>query len=124
MPLFETTVLAASVLVGLSLSASAGPFEDGSSAYRRGDFATAMEIWRPLADHGNVGAQFAVGNLYKGGLGVPQGYAQAFAWYRKAADRGFREAEAQVGIMYEQGLGVSPDDARGGGMVPQGRRAG
>jgi hypothetical protein len=35
-------------------AAVAGPFEDGSAAYARGDYATAMRLWRPLADQGDA----------------------------------------------------------------------
>ena len=98
---FPRTGLLALMLVGFSWSFSgpalAGPFEDGATAYRAGDFATALEHWRPLADRGNAAAQFALGNMYDSGMGVPQDYAQAFAWTRKAADRGFRDAQNKVG---------------------------
>jgi TPR repeat protein len=29
-------------------------FEDGMAAYQRGDYATAMRLWRPIADQGGV----------------------------------------------------------------------
>jgi hypothetical protein len=35
-------------------AAVAGPFEDGGAAYARGDYATAMRLWRPLADQGDA----------------------------------------------------------------------
>ena len=30
--------------------AIAGPFEDGVAAAQKGDYATALRLWRPLAD--------------------------------------------------------------------------
>jgi TPR repeat protein len=44
--------------LGLAASVAAGPLEDGLAAYSRGDYATAMRLWRPLADRGEADAQF------------------------------------------------------------------
>jgi hypothetical protein len=38
----------------------AGPFKDGQVAYSRGDYATAMSLWRPLAEQGDAPAQTAL----------------------------------------------------------------
>ena len=46
----------------------AGPYEDGSDAYARDDYATALRIWRPLAEQGNRDAQTAVGMMYRHGM--------------------------------------------------------
>jgi hypothetical protein len=51
--------------------ATAGPIEDGYAAYQRGDYATAMRLWRPLADQGNVFAQDFLGAMFS--HVVPQG---------------------------------------------------
>ena len=44
----------------------------GEKAYDRGDYATALKEWRPLADQGDAKAQFYLGNMYLYGEGVPQ----------------------------------------------------
>ncbi len=50
-----TSALIATLLtLGLSLPASAGPFEDGQAAYDRADYATALRLWTPLAAQGNA----------------------------------------------------------------------
>jgi TPR repeat protein len=91
--------------------AVAGSREDGWTAYGRGDYATAMAYWRPLADQGNVLAQLILGQMYlKGGGGVPQDYAQALVWYRKAADQGNAAAQGMLGRMYANGHGVPQDN--------------
>ncbi|GBF27594.1 hypothetical protein MnTg02_02648 [bacterium MnTg02] len=36
----------------------AGPGEDGARAFKRGDYATALRLWRPLAEQGDAYAQF------------------------------------------------------------------
>ncbi len=38
-------------------------FEAGWRAYEQGDFGTALAAWRPLAEAGDVRAQFNVGPL-------------------------------------------------------------
>jgi TPR repeat protein len=40
--------------LNLAAPAEAGPFEDASAAYERGDYATALRLWRPLADQGDA----------------------------------------------------------------------
>jgi hypothetical protein len=37
--------------------AFAGPYEDGLATHKRGDYATALLLWRPLADQGDADAQ-------------------------------------------------------------------
>jgi uncharacterized protein len=69
-------------------TAVAGPVEDAAAAYKRGDYATAMRLFRPLADEGDASAQVVLGFMYKRGQGVPQDFAAAVRWYRLAADQG------------------------------------
>ena len=61
---------------------AAGPFEDGVAAAKRGDYATAFQLWRPLAEQGHAIAQANVGVMYYEGRGVTQDYAEAVKWYR------------------------------------------
>jgi uncharacterized protein len=104
--LLRTTLTAALVLVALAGAAVAGPFEDGGAAFARGDYATAMRLWRPLAEQGDALAQSNLGQMYSRGQGVPQDYAAAASWYRKAADQGDAFAQYNLGIMYANGRGA------------------
>ena len=71
-----TRALFAAVLsLWLTTSAWAG-FDEGVAAYDRGDYATAFEEFRPLAEQGNDDAQFNLGVMYGNGQGVPQDYAE------------------------------------------------
>jgi uncharacterized protein len=115
------------LVLSLSLAApvAAGPLEDASAdyerrrsanaealaAYNRGDYATALRLWRPLADQGNASAQISLGLMYANGHGVPQDYAEVVKWYRKAADRGNAAAQINLGLMYANGHGVPQDYA-------------
>jgi TPR repeat protein len=67
--------LAAVVLVLSVAPVAAGPFEDGLDAASRGDYATAILLWRPLADQGNAIVQTMLGTMYIGTKGVPKDYA-------------------------------------------------
>jgi TPR repeat protein len=101
----------AAVILVLSVAgqAAAGPFEDGLDAASRGDYATAIRLWRPLADQGNAIVQTILGTMYTGGGGIPQDYATAVSWYRRAADQGNPIGQQLLGDMYANGHGVPQD---------------
>ncbi len=56
----------AGVVLSLMLTgaAAAGPYEEGVAAYQRGDYATALRLWRPLAEQGDARAQFCPSSKY------------------------------------------------------------
>lgn len=89
---------------------AAGPIEDTAEAVRRGDYASALRVWRPLADQGNATAQALLANSYLSGLGVEQDYAEAAKWLRKAADQGYAQAQFGLELMYANGDGGLPQD--------------
>ncbi len=49
------------MLVSLTGAVRAGPLEDAEAATRRDDYATAIPIYRSLAEKGDVGAQKRLG---------------------------------------------------------------
>ena len=103
--------LFAGVTLGLTAQAWAG-WDEGQAAYQRGDYATALREFRPLAEQGNALAQNKLGYMYRNGIGVTQDYAEAVKWYRKAAEQGYAKAQFNLGIMYDNGLGVPQDYAQ------------
>ena len=84
----------------------AGPFDDGVAAYRRGDFTTALRLWRPLANQGIAEAQFNIGNMYYDGDGVQMNLLEAADLYLLAATQGYAPAQHNLARMYERGEGV------------------
>ena len=94
------------LLVSSSLLAQSG-FEKGAAAYKRGDYQTALEVFRPLAENGDVKAQSILGLMYSYGEGVPEDYREASRWYRRAADQGSSVAQYNLGMLYLEGKGVS-----------------
>ncbi len=71
-------------ILGLTAPAWAG-WDEGVAAYKRGDYATALREWRPLAEQGNAKAQYNLGVMYGNGVGVPQDEAQAYMWFKLAS---------------------------------------
>jgi len=96
----------------LATPAGAG-FDEGMTAYNRGDYATALREWGSLAKQGNASAQYGLGWMYAAGRGVPQDYGEAERWFRKAAEQGNAEAQFNLGQIYRMGEGVPQDYAEG-----------
>ncbi len=84
-------------------------FEEGLAAYERGDYETALQEFKPLAEKGHAGAQFNLGVMYDEGHGVPKDYVEAFKSYKKAAEQGHGKAQHNLGFMYFMGKGVTQD---------------
>ena len=96
-------------LMLLVIPAQAQDFDTGLAAYDRGDYATALQEWRPLARSGDVAAQYNLGLMYRKGEGVPQDDREAVRWYRRAAEQGDAKAQNNLGVMYNNGEGVAQD---------------
>jgi TPR repeat protein len=84
----------------------ADPFDDGVTAYHDKEYTKAAELWRPLAESGNAGAQYLLGSLYLEGHGVEHNDAVAFMWFLRAANQGDAAAQYNVGASYAEGTGV------------------
>ena len=103
------------LLLASTLSvAVAAPLEEADAAYTKGDYVTAVRLWRELAKQGNASAQFGLGRMYQTGRGgLPRDEVQAAAWFQKAAAQGNAKAEANLGILYEWGRGgLLQDDSQ------------
>ena len=84
-----TSILA--FLMTLSTPVAAQDFDKGFAAAQAGDYATALQEWKPLAEAGDATAQNDIGIMYEYGLSVSQDYAEAIKWYRLAADQGYAD---------------------------------
>ncbi len=93
----------------VALPAMAQDFEKGWAAYYRGDYATALKEWQPLAEQGHPGAQHNLGVMYFDGEGVSQSYSVAMKWWHKAAEQGYAKAQFTIGATYALGYGVPRD---------------
>jgi TPR repeat protein len=76
-----------------------GTAADGWHAFDLGDYKTALQIWEPLAQQGDINLQVLVGSLYDYGQGVPQDKKQALQWYLMAAEKGLGRAQLAAGSL-------------------------
>src|ERR1700722_1841651 len=107
------SIAAAAAWVAFATTAVCGPREDAAVAYQRGDYATAFNDFKALADHGDAHAQYMLGLMYHDGQGISPDENAAFAWFRKAAEQGNADAENYLGYMYTNGQGVAEDRVGG-----------
>src|SRR5258708_22386977 len=96
--------LAVAALVGAIWPAvAASPeeeFRTGLSAFNRGDFASALQAWRPLAESNHARSQAGIGFMYHRGLGVKVDDQQAAGWLRHAAEQGPAEGQFMLRSLY------------------------
>jgi hypothetical protein len=86
----------------------------GMRARQRGEFPTAIELLRPVAEAGDPEAQNAIGEMLiagKQGMTGTTGDDEAAEWFRKAAVQGFAAGQINFGLMLEHGKGVARDEA-------------
>jgi TPR repeat protein len=66
--------------------------------------------WKPLAEQGDVTAQYNLGVIYENGVGTQRNYRTAVNWYTKAAEQDLQDAQYNLGYMYAHGKGVLEND--------------
>ena len=78
--------------------------KQGVDAWSRGDYKTAVDVWRPLAASGDADAQFNLGQAYKLGRGVPVDLPSAIEWFRKASAQGHAQGIDNYGLaLFQEG---------------------
>lgn len=100
--------VAALAMASLGLScglALAGPLEDGVKAYSKADYARASRLLTPLAEGGDIDAQYTMALMYQKGQGVSEDKVHAYMWFDLAARKGDKDAK-------------SDRDSLGGTMTP------
>lgn len=106
----RTLIMFAVVLItALNGAPSLAGFKEGQEAYERGDYATALMEFRPLAEQDDASAQFYLAVMYEKGEGAPQDYHEAARWYLRAAAHGFGPGQHNLGNLYYNGTGVPQD---------------
>jgi TPR repeat protein len=86
--LTATLCLTLTLLLGSVGNSESADFQKGLTAYKSGDYATAMREWTPLAKQGDAFAQSNLGLMYEDGTGVLQDYVRAHMWYNIASISG------------------------------------
>ena len=105
-------ILATLTVVGtllFSAGSTRADWDDANKAFELGNFATAFREIKPLAEQGDVKAQFTLGVMLDAGKGVPENDTEAVNWFRKAAEQGHAAAQSNLGLMYVLGIGVPED---------------
>ena len=88
-----------SVITNVSWAAD---IQKGFEAANRGDFATALLEWMPLAKDADAYAQYNLGVMYGNGQGVPQDFVYAHMWFNIAAATGETDAAESRSIAENQ----------------------
>src|SRR5260370_17268930 len=86
--------------------------QDALEVLKKQDYQPALRILRPLAEQGDVQAQYNLAKIYDEGLGVPKDDVEAVNWYRKAADQGFAQAQTKLVALYRKGPALPKHDAQ------------
>jgi TPR repeat protein len=82
------------VLASAPTPSVAGALEDGVKAYSHADYAGAQRLLMPLAEKGNVDAQYSIGLMYANGQGVDPDKVKAHTWFDLASRKGDKDAAA------------------------------
>ncbi|MGH8534380.1 MAG: tetratricopeptide repeat protein [Gammaproteobacteria bacterium] len=78
-------------------------------SYQKGDYVKVVRDLTPLAERGDMEAQYQLALMYANGRGVPRDQRQAATWFEKATAVLDPGAQFNLGIMYFEGQGVPRD---------------
>jgi TPR repeat protein len=92
-------LLAFAMFFASAAAMAGGTLDDGITAMLRGDNATALKVFRPLAVKGNAEAQYYMGYMYQSGIGVPVDKKTALQWYNRSAAQGNNGASIQAQVI-------------------------
>lgn len=101
---------AATIVLGLSLSAASAEIEEARDLMEAGRFEEAKAQLEPAARSGNADAEELIGVMYAMGLGVERDDRRAFEWYLRSSMKGHPGAQSGIGWYYETGRGLTAPD--------------
>jgi len=87
-------------------------FQRGKSLFLNKAYGDAAAIFLPLAQQGNVDAQYTLGYMYHYGYGVPRNKREALRWLSVAAARGHAKAQQALALIN------AASDSPGASAVP------
>lgn len=73
---------------------------EGRAAYEAGDYKTAYEELRPVAEAGDPLSQYYIARIYHFGEGRERDIDKAIKWYERSAEAGAKLAQYNLGIIY------------------------
>lgn len=95
----------------LSFQTAQASLSKGLAAAQAGNYVAAYELWLPIAEQGDVAAQFNLGLLHSKQLMPQDSPEEAVKWYLLAATKGHVDAQFNLGIKYDKGIGVEQSAA-------------
>ena len=96
------SAILACVSLFLAAPAAAQNVKAGIDAWQRGDYVSAVAIWRPLAQAGDADASFNLGQAYRLGRGVLVDLGTAQTWLERAAQKDHLDAQTTLGLLLFQ----------------------
>ena len=84
-------------------------YENGTVAFERGDYETALREFKVLAEQKDSRGQYGLGLMYDLGTGVSIDFEEAVKWYRLSAEQGNADAQNNLATMYAEGEGIEKD---------------
>lgn len=104
--------------------AARNPYNEGLTAYRAGNYASAFKNLMPLAQKKDRRAMYLLGVMYEHGQGVARDLPMAAAWYQSSADAGYAPSQYNLGRMYWDGRGVAENRTRAAALLTAAARQG
>ncbi len=98
-------------MVLFSGAGMASTYNEGFLAAESGNYQLASAEWGQLAAEGHAIAQFNLGLLYHGGLGVELNEQKAVQLYEASAEQGYQRAQEFMAVGYAEGWFGLPKDA-------------
>ena len=97
----------------LPLAAYASQLDEGISAYDQQDYPVAYQKLLPLAEQGTGKAQYYVGEMLVGGMGIPADMEKGVYWLQQSVENRNHMAAKTLGKMYMSGFGVPMNPEKG-----------
>jgi uncharacterized protein len=98
--------------LALAQAPSQSALAEAERAFAAGQDARALELFRPLAQSGDVNAQMRLARIYTRNRGVPVNETESCNWWETSAERGEAVAMNNIGLCFETGKGRTQDFAK------------
>jgi uncharacterized protein len=105
----RTITLILLIITLIVIPVYADDFLDGYDAYDRGDYKTALDKIKPLAEKGGAVPQYLLGKMYYEGQGVDKNYKEAFKLILSSAEKEVEKSLIILIDMYTKGHGIKKD---------------
>ena len=96
-------------VISTTPSLALGNYKNGTIAFERGDYKTALKEFKDLAEQKDSRGQYGMGLMYDLGTGVSTNFEESVKWYKLSAEQGNADAQNNLATMYAEGEGVEKD---------------